>query len=354
MRLAWGAVLVASAALAIDVDVAEGAAVTTPSAPTVARLAFVRGGTTLTPEVCLAGADGRHEQRLGPGSQPLLSPDGAIVAASIKGPRGPALILYSTLGGRPHRFFNLARATAVASAWSPDARYLAVVLASTNPISAKPSGLAVIDVQSLTYRIIAHGVVYGVSFDPDGTDRVVYAVAGSVALAAGVDLHVASASGGSRRTLTHDGRSLNPVWGLRGIAYDHERLRALGEPAFQVWLMRADGRRIALTHRAVPVLLNGLVPLAFSGGGKRLLAEYEGQDTSEAWTISLPNRQVREIRIRRDSVTGSAISRDGNNVLVDRGGFLSPPDSGTVEAVPFSGGHARVLVRHAAEPSWNL
>ena len=44
----------------------------------------------------------------------------------------------------------------------------------------------------------------------------------------------------------------------------------------------ADPRVRKLTHVRVGPLVQGLVPLAFSADGARLLAEFEGEDTSEA------------------------------------------------------------------------
>jgi hypothetical protein len=41
------------------------------------------------------------------------------------------------------------------------------------------------------------------------------------------------------------------------------------------------------------------------------------------------------------------------SVLIDIGGFLSPPSVGKVASIPFTGGHATVLAPHAGQPSWN-
>lgn len=202
-------------------------------------------------------------------------------------------------------------------------------------------------------RLIAHGAIYGASFVSDGSDRVAYASARTLALRARIDIHVVRPNGTGGRSITRDGRCLNPVWGPRTIAFDRERLRAKQSPAFEVWLMHPDGsRQVRLTHRRVPALMNGLVPLAFSASGTRLLAEYEGVDKSQAWTITISSRRLRELRVRGRPVAGAAISRDGGSVLVDRGGFLEPPNAGSVESVPFYGGRATVLVR-GADPSWN-
>lgn len=343
MRLATGGPLACIAVLALAT---AGAA-----SPPAWRVAFVRGGAG-TPQVWLSGAGASHPRHLGPGTDPLISPGGGLVAASRVASRGSALTLYFAAGGG-RRFFNLRTATARALAFSPDSRYLAVALSSANPGSARTSGLAVIDTRAMSARMIAHGAIYGASFASDGSDRIAYASARTLALRARIDIHVVGPNGTGRRSITRDGHCLNPVWGRRTIAFDRERLRAKHSPSFEVWLMHPDGsHQVRLTHRRVPALMNGLVPLAFSASGTRLLAEYEGVDTSQAWTITISSRRLRELRVRGRAVAGAAISRDGGSVLVDRGGFLEPPNAGSVESMPFYGGRATMLVR-GADPSWN-
>jgi hypothetical protein len=93
--------------------------------------------------------------------------------------------------------------------------------------------------------------------------------------------------------------------------------------------------------------------MQFSADGERLLTEYVGQDTSEAWTIQLATAKVRKLGISGASVTAGGLSRDGTTVLVDDNGFLNSASAGVVETLPFTGGKATVLVRHAVFPSWN-
>lgn len=353
MKRAWGAAAAAALiALAIGFGVADGSG--SSARPGVA---YVTGTSTSVPQVWLANSIGRAARRLGPGEQPLLSPNGSMVAASSPpGTSGSALLLYSAGSGQPRKFFNLAQATALAQTFSPDSRYLAVVLASTDPDSDAASGLAIVDTRTMKYKVLARGPIYGASFAADGSDRVLYASATSMALSAAVDIHVLGADGSGAKQLTRDGRSLNPVWAKGGtIAFDHERLRAHGAPEFQVWTMGSDGSAPrALTSLRVPVLLNGLVPLEFSPSGDQLLAEYEGEDTSQAWEVSLSTSRAHELRVGGQSVSAGALSRSGSEVLVDVGGFLNAPDQGVVEQLPLGGGPARILVPHGSQPSWNL
>jgi hypothetical protein len=202
---------------------------------------------------------------------------------------------------------------------------------------------------------VAGGAVYGASFARDGSDRLAYAAAASPALDARVDVHVVGPDGSGPAQITHDGRSLYPVWGASGIAFDREQLRRQAAPAYQIWTMNPDGSApVQLTHVPVPPLMNGLVPLAApADDGGWVLAEYEGLNTSQAWAIALGTRQARRLEIDGAPVTAAALSSSGATALVDRGGFLQPPSRGTVEELPLAGGPPVRLVAHAAEPTWN-
>jgi hypothetical protein len=347
--LAGAIVALAVAAITIAAVVADGSGASVPT-----RIAYVTGGLEASAQVWLADASGARRHQLGGGTDPLLSPDGSLVAASAGVGSQTALTVFSASGGAAHRFFAAARVTARPVAFSPGSRYLAVVLASTDPASDAASGLSVIDTRSDSVRLIAGGTIYGASFAPDNSDRIVYAAAASTAVDANVDLHVIDADGAGRRSLTHDGRSLYPSWGPTGIAFSRERLRAGEEPAYQVWLMGADGSHPAqLTHLPVPPAMDGLAPLASAATGRHLLAEYVGENTSQAWTIDLATGRAQRLGPGGAAITGAALSRDGASVLVDRGGLFNAPSQGSVESIPFSGGAARVLVSHGADPSWN-
>jgi hypothetical protein len=351
MKRAWAAAIVALAALGIGI----GIAVSDGSGPAGPAVAYVTGGAGSVPEVWLTSVGGGAGRRLGNGTQPLLSPNGSLVAASAAASGGAALILYSASGGATHRYFNRAAATASAQAWSPNSRYLAVALSSADPSSDAASGLAVIDTKTYASRIVARGHIYGASFASDGSNRIAYASAASMELSARVNVHVVHADGSASVQITHDGRSLNPVWSGGGIAFDRERIRIRAEPEYQVWVMSPQGAgRRQVTHLPIPPLLEGLVPIGFSSDGARLLAQYQGQDTSQAWVITPATGVARRLAIGGRAVTGAAISRDGTEALVDLGGYLNPPDAGAVESLPLAGGDPRVLIAHGSQPSWNL
>lgn len=351
----WGAPAGLSAAAAV-------VSAETASPPTAApgRLAYVTSSEAHPfPVVWSSLADGSGAQQLGPGSGPLLSPNGALVAASLFGAEGdtehgPALAVYATAGAPARQLGNLASASALPLAWSPDSRYLAVALQSTAVrATAARSSLAVLDTQTGGLAKVATGIVEGASFAPDGSDRLVFALARSQRVEAAVNLYI-GAPGAAPRRITRDGRSLNPVWGPRFIAYDLERLRRNFAPLYQVWLRRPGGgapRR--LTSIRVRSLVSGLVPLGFSSDGTRLLTEFVGQDTSEAWTVEVPSGKARAVRVKGLPVVGGGISADGSRLLVYEGGIEGPASGDNVVSLPFSGGAPTLLVAHAAQPSWN-
>jgi hypothetical protein len=210
-----------------------------------------------------------------------------------------------------------------------------------------------VDTRTGTAKTIASGYVSGASFAPTKPDRVVYDLSDSQLAGARVDLYTASADGGSKRRLTGNGGSLNPVWGRRGIAFDRERQRGgMAGPEYQIFLL-AGRRTNRITNVPVSPLAEGLVPVAVSADGQHLLAEFVGTDQSDAWAIDLVGRNADQVTISGHTVVGRGISRDGGRLLVDSGAFLHAPSNGQVMTVPFAGGRASVLVRHAIEPSWN-
>jgi hypothetical protein len=311
-----------------------------------ARAAGVHGGLTYVTgsaehghlTVWLAGANGSDAHRLGRGEHALISPDGRLVAVARLTQPGTELVIYSEGGDRVASFPT----GGLPLAWSSDSRYLATV--------EEGAQLMVIDTATETLKTIARGFVSGASFAPVG-EKLVYGL-GMLPpkRMSKVNLFSVGAGGGKARQLTHDGRSLNPLWGRRGIVFDREHTRN-GGPAYQIFLLR--GRKATqITHVPVSRLSVGLVPKAISGDGRRLLAEYEGEDDTWAWSVDLVTRKVRELKAHGRVVTGWGISRDGRRVLVDSGSRREL-SGGEVETMPFSGGRAQVLVRNGGAPSWN-
>ena len=198
---------------------------------------------------------------------------------------------------------------------------------------------------------VALGTGVDAAISPDGR-RIAYARSALPRLLAHVDMYVANADGSGTRRITHDGRSLWPIWGPTQIAFTHERLRRNDAPVYQLRVMRPDGSGVRqLTHLRIPRLLSGLTATAWSADGSRLLAEYGGQDTSEAWAVDVASGRARDLTGRFDGVIGADLSADGTTVLVQRG-YFDDPRRQSVATIPFQGGSATILVRRGSAPSW--
>jgi WD40 repeat protein len=309
--------------------------------PEPPKLAYVTETASGTSKVWLAAANGSDPKLLGLGQQPLLAPSGESVAVALFGTvvgdqeQGPSLGIYPSSGAPIADYLSLETAVAAPLAWSPDSRYLAVVLQSngTNDI-ADDSGLDVIDTQTGVVTTIAHGEVYGASFARDGSDKLVFGLSHSESFTSDVNLYTSEADGAGLRLITSDGHSLFPVWGPKYIAYDRERSRHLS-PEYQIWLATPAGVRVRkITHIAVGSLL-------------------QGEDTSNAYAVTVASGRARAVTVHGQTVQAAGISSDGSTLLVDAGSFEQAPFSGRIDAIPFAGGHAKVLVAHGAEGSWN-
>jgi hypothetical protein len=337
-----------------------GAEVVADLNPEPPRLAYLTETASGTPKVWIAAANGSAPKLLGPGQQPLLAPNGQSVAVALFGTvsglqeHGPAIGIYPSSGAAIADYLSLETQTATPLAWSPDSRYLAVYAQSNATVGiASSSSLDVIDTQSGTVTTIAHGAVYGASFARDGSDRLVFALAHSLSPSAKTNLYIAEANGAGVHPITTDGRSLFPIWGPTYIAYDRERMRRLS-PEYQIWLATLTNPRVRkLTHVRVGSLVQGLIPLQFSATGSRLLAELEGEDTSEAFAVNVANGRARPVHVGRQEVQGAGISSDGSTLLLDTGSFEEPPSHGRIVTVPWAGGAPTVLVAHGAQASWN-
>ncbi len=325
-------------------------------------IAYVTQTARSQPVVSTIRTDGSQNTRIGPGFTPLISPSAGQVAASLFGASttstetGPALAIYSTSGAPLQSYFNLAGETVEPLAWSRDGRYVAVDVQSTKlKNAAKLSGLGIVDVTTGAAKMIARGQIFGASFSPNGNDEVVYGRSASQSLTARVNVYRSNADGSGTVALTRDGRSLFPLWGSKAIAYDRERLRREDAPVYQLWLRLPSGPIRRLTNLRVRSLVSGLIPIAFSADGGKLLAQFVGQDTSEAWTVSVASGRARRVTSRgaRLPLQAAGMTSDGSTLLVDEGGLDGPASEGRVATLPFAGGRSTVLVAHGSQASWN-
>lgn len=337
-------------AVLLAVITAAAGAVASQAAPQPQSfITFVRGGGTGPTTAWIARADGSGARELGIGDEAFLSPNGAYVSVQRYASTGSSLELFSTSGKLLAAYFDAAKESAATLAWSPNSRYLAVTSTSTSAVGKM--SLYLIDTTTLKSRLVTDGVFAGASFNPAGT-RLVFGMAESQAIRAPVNLYTDSVSGGVTTQLTTNGNSFDPVWARTGVVFDRSTYRGHSKaPVFQLWLL--DGGRLRqLTNMRIPALQDGLSPLAADADGNRLIAEYTGTDTSEVWTVQLSPLRVQPLKVDGQPVQGGQISRDGQRLLIDAGGFEQSPNHGEVESIGFSGG-TPVRLSRGAEPSWN-
>ena len=333
------AVLAAAAAAA-----ASGLA----AAPAHATLAYTKGLLTGKPVVWAANDDGSNAHKVATGgSSPKVSPDGTQVAY-VAGDRTSTLFVKPAAGGPA---VTVAKKVWYVDAvqWSPDNTKLSVV---TGP-ELGPYQLRVCDLIASGCRTAAKGFFYGVSFAPGG-EGLAFARAFSNSFPAKANLYTADKDGSGVIKITDDGNASWPVWGPEKIAFDRGRKppRNGDYDKLDIYTINPDGTgRKRLTTTNPPFLLAGLTPLAWSADGKRLAAEYGGQDTSEAWRVNAKTGKAADATGGFDGVIGWGLSRDGSTLLATTGYFDDP--KGNVVAVPWSGGAQTVLAKGATQPSWN-
>jgi dipeptidyl aminopeptidase/acylaminoacyl peptidase len=316
-----------------------------------ATLAFVRN--PMHPAVFVAKDDGSAVKKLGQGSAPHVSPDGAAVAYLREGPgHAQELRLVPSAGGFTAKTLLKNWREPMQLAFSPDS---ATIAALRGPEIGKQK-LVLINADSGAQRVVASGYFSGFSFSPDGS-QIAFSKSNSERFMGNSDVYVAPASGGKAVAITRDHRSQNPLWGPSGRIVFVKLLdadkRKYG-PKNELYLMNANGKQVKrLTHTKVGPLLAGLVPTDWSADGKRLLAEFVGQDTSYAVTVNPATGAQRPVAETGEAgFVATALSADGRAVLGVTGGF-EPGPGHFVASVPYNGGKRTVLAKHAFDPDWS-
>lgn len=315
----------------------------------------------LTPSrVVIANDDGSNPQTIQQGTSPHVSPDGLSVVYLHEGSGNKQeMNLVSSLGG-PIRTLMVGWRVPFYTAWSPDSTTIAAL---RGPELGKQK-LVLIDVATGAQRVVAQGFFSGFSFSPDGSE-LVYSRAGSEKYPPRSDVYrlqfvppgAVSVAAEKPVRLTQDHRSLDPLWGPNNKIVFVKQLEAKKRkygPKNELYLMNPQGKGVKrLTHTRVDPLLQGLFPTDWSANGNRILAEFEGQDTSYAVGVNAKTGAQRPIaKAGEQGFVGSALSADGKEVLGFTGGF-DPASPHKVATVPYGGGKATVLAKGAYEPSWS-
>jgi Tol biopolymer transport system component len=295
------------------------------------------------PRVYVANNNGTHPHRIGKGRAPLISPDGRWVAWIAPG--SPERVLMR-LADRSRKPRTVAKSSAVGDLhFSPDSKSLGIVLGTR---------LWVYNIHDRESVKAASGHIRGFAFAPD-SGSVAFGTAGrNDAFGAPADLYSFDVAHKTRARITRDRKSLNPLWGPDGIIHDRQTTRQNDSPSYNLFEIQPDGgslRRIT-SLRSVP-LVSGLVPLELSANGKRLLAELEGQDTSAGFAVNPSNGKVRLLgKGLENGFVGANLTADGRTVLGQTGG-ADPNNRHNIGTMPYRGGKAKVLVRHATDPDWS-
>jgi Tol biopolymer transport system component len=325
-----------------------------------ATLAYVKNPAQ--PTVFTAGDDGSGAKKLVPGENPHLSPDGKIVVLLRQGSSlksKPEMVLAPADGSAPPTVLAKGWRLPEVFAWSPDSKLVVAVL---GPELGKQR-LVLIDPETGAQRTLAHGFFNGVSFSPGGGE-LVYGMAGTEKFPPRSDLYrievlppgAVSVKAVVPQRLTKDHNSAYPLWGPQKIVFVKTvdaKKRKYG-PKNELYLMNPNGKGVKrLTHTKVDPLLQGLFPTDWSANGNRLLAEFEGQDTSYAVRVNPQTGAERPVgQAGEQGFVGTALSTDGKFVLGYTGGF-DPGLKHNVMSVPYGGGKGKVLAKNAFEPDWS-
>jgi hypothetical protein len=314
------------------------------AAPAQATLVYVKDPSELESRVWVARDDGTRARRIGVGRSPTISPDGRWVAWIQSG--SPDRVMMR-LADRSRDARVVGRSSFVGELrFSPDSKSLGLVLSRR---------LFVYDIREREEIKAASGNIRGFSFSPDSTSIVFGTSGTSDAADAPSDLYWVELEDGVRRRITRDRKSLNPLWGPTGIIHDRMRRREGDAPSYNLFEIQPDGGSLRrITRLSIPSLVSGLVPTELSADGKRLLAEFVGQDTGVGFRVNPETGKAHALSSDFEmGLVGFDLTADGRTVLAHTGG----PDPGNrhnVVTIPYGGGEPEVLVRRAAFPDWSL
>jgi dipeptidyl aminopeptidase/acylaminoacyl peptidase len=321
--------------------------------PTSAGATLVYVKNHMNPAVYVASDTGGGAFKVGPGANPKVSPDGAAIAYSYERSNGKRELKLTASAGGGSKTVLTSLQDPFYLTFSPDSKLIAAL---RGPEIGKQT-LVLVDVTSGTLlRTVATGYFGGVSFSPDSTE-LVYSRSQSEKFPPRTDVFRVSIGAGKPVALTRDHRSIDPLWGPTGqivfVKMVGAKQRKYG-PKNELFLMNPNGKGVKrLTNTKVGPLLLGLFPTEWSADGKRLLAEFQGQDTSYAVVVNPQTGGQRALhKTGEQGFVGTALSADGLTVLGFTGGFEPGPNH-DVATVPYGGGKLTTLVKNAFEPDWS-
>ena len=312
-------------------------------APASADLVYVKdlvpaAGRATT--VWIARDDGSQARKLAEGTQPAISPDASTVAFLRTSGGRSELRLIPARGGEARR---LTASSSVESVqFSPDGKLIAAEVGGRR--------LMIFEVATGRMATLAGGFIKGISFSPDGR-RIAYGRGADATARGRSDIYTVSVTGGDTNQLTDDGRSLLPSWGPERIAFVKQKAQSRGGaiPAYDIWTMTASADRVRrVTKTKVPEGVSGLLPLEWSADGRRLIAQYVGQDVRVGFTVNPFTGRTRALRGK----VAFDLAADGATILIQSGG-ADPAARHNILSAPYGGGASTLLVSNAAFPDWS-
>jgi Tol biopolymer transport system component len=287
--------------------------------------------------IWLANANGSHRRKLLRAADPVLSPNGEMVAVSnFDGSAG--LGVFTACGGLISRFFS-SHDTITGITWSPDSSIVAAVVAANPEQAPFKERLELIEVATGRVTKVATGFLSGwggPTFSPTSSHQLAYANVTKV----GRNPNIWSVKLGHPSVqLTRHDTNQYPVWGPRGLLYQH----ALNDGKSYLHLFAGGHSSTLMKLQAWPV--------AVSSDGTRLAAESAACGVVWPVSVNLSTRKV--VHQFPTSFAPYGISPSGSSILISGSrpsGDCGGPRS-VIETVPFSGGKPR-FVADGTDPSW--
>jgi hypothetical protein len=287
--------------------------------------------------VWLANANGSNRRKLLRAADPVLSPNGEMVAVTNFG-GSAGLGLFTACGGLVRQFFS-SHDTITGITWSPDSSIVAAVVAANPEQAPFHEKLELIEVATGQVTDVATGFLGGwggPTFSPSSPYRLAYTNVTMV----GHNPEIWSVAPGHPSVqLTTSDTNQYPVWGPQGLLYQH----ALNDGKSYLDL-RAGG------HSSTMMKLSAW-PVAVSSDGTRLAAESAACGVVWPVSVNLLTRKI--VHQFPTSFAPYGISPSGRSILIS--GSTPSADCGgprsVIETVPFSGGKP-TFVADGTDPSW--
>jgi hypothetical protein len=314
------------------------------AAPAQATLVYTKSTKdNASSRVFVADNDGTDAHRIGRGILPTVSADGRWVAWIVPGDRD---VVKMRLADRSRKARDVERGREIFDLqFAPDSKSLGV---------GAGTRLWIYNIHERESVRAASGNLRGFSFSPD-SKSVAFGTAGrNQSFDSPTDLYSFAIADKTRVRITRDRKSLNPLWSERGIIHDRQRIRDNAAPSYNLFEIQPDGGSLRrITKLRIPPLASGLVPLEVSANGKRMIAEFVGQDIAIGFRVNPDTGKAHTLgKFAENGLVAADLTADGRTILGTTGG-ADPNNKHNVVTMPYAGGKRKLLVRNAFDPDWS-